>query len=293
MKCDLPEQEKMIAAYLMNELSDEEVKKFQEHLFNCDICFNDVTLKRKAIRLIKKEGNVILQESSPGWIRVPLELFTTLKYTFFPNVKTGLVYAFIAVTIFTAIFVYDSDENKDILKTITYDKKVPFQYEPGAVLRGQQGKNPEATNNFRHQFALAMLDYKDREYQSAIDKLENLQQQAEALEADENSKNETSLFADYYFFLGVSHFALTRNPNTSLDTKIERKHLQAAINSLSKSEKLARTMDAYSEDKYRYFLGIAHGFSGHPQLAIEELKKIEPQSQFYEVSSQLINRWVH
>ena len=55
MKCHLKNRDSLIADYVMNELSGDEARIFEEHYFECDACFNDLQIARDAIKLIGKE----------------------------------------------------------------------------------------------------------------------------------------------------------------------------------------------------------------------------------------------
>ncbi len=66
MKCGLKNRYELIDLYLAGELSDNEAKEFEEHYFQCDICFNELKAAEEAINLIEHEGSSILasKESS-------------------------------------------------------------------------------------------------------------------------------------------------------------------------------------------------------------------------------------
>lgn len=66
MKCGLKNRYELIELYLAGELSDNEAKEFEEHYFQCNICFNELKVAEEAINLIEREGSSILasKESS-------------------------------------------------------------------------------------------------------------------------------------------------------------------------------------------------------------------------------------
>lgn len=60
MKCGLKNRYELIDRYLAGELSDNKAKEFEEHYFQCDICFNELKAAEEAINLIEHEGGSIL-----------------------------------------------------------------------------------------------------------------------------------------------------------------------------------------------------------------------------------------
>lgn len=62
MKCNLENKEELISKYLLNELSDEESLRFEEHYFSCEECFKQLKAAEEAFALIKLEG-ISLKES--------------------------------------------------------------------------------------------------------------------------------------------------------------------------------------------------------------------------------------
>lgn len=62
MKCKIPKRGTVIDNYLDGKLSNDETEKFEEHFFNCDICFKEVKFKEELRSLIKDEGEVLFKE---------------------------------------------------------------------------------------------------------------------------------------------------------------------------------------------------------------------------------------
>lgn len=62
MKCDLINRESLISKYLMNELSEDENLKFEEHYFKCEECFNELKAAEETLNLIKDEGSTLFQK---------------------------------------------------------------------------------------------------------------------------------------------------------------------------------------------------------------------------------------
>lgn len=69
MKCTLRNRSNLIADYLNGELSDERKRSFQEHYFDCDICFEELRLAEDSIHLIKTDGPTVLAKREGWWSR--------------------------------------------------------------------------------------------------------------------------------------------------------------------------------------------------------------------------------
>jgi hypothetical protein len=55
MKCDLLNRDKLLDDYINEALSEKDREKFEEHCFNCEICFQEVKLRDKKAGLAKPE----------------------------------------------------------------------------------------------------------------------------------------------------------------------------------------------------------------------------------------------
>ncbi|RQW03957.1 MAG: hypothetical protein EH225_06440, partial [Calditrichaeota bacterium] len=56
MKCNLKNRSELIADYLAGQLPEEQAKAFEEHYFQCEICFRDLQVAEDALNMIEKEG---------------------------------------------------------------------------------------------------------------------------------------------------------------------------------------------------------------------------------------------
>jgi len=75
MKCTLQHRDRLIAGYVLDELSENEAAQFEEHYFQCDHCFNDVRTARDAVELIRKEGVTVTADDIPSSQKPALSLF--------------------------------------------------------------------------------------------------------------------------------------------------------------------------------------------------------------------------
>ncbi|MBN1351750.1 hypothetical protein JXJ21_20215 [candidate division KSB1 bacterium] len=62
MKCIYPNRETLIEAYVTGRLSTEEKEAFDEHCFNCDICFDELMLREEIVNVIQAETDVIFAD---------------------------------------------------------------------------------------------------------------------------------------------------------------------------------------------------------------------------------------
>ncbi len=303
MKCNLPDQKKLMSAYFTNELSGETLKKFQEHLFNCNACFEELLLKRKAINLIKEEGTVFLRKDIQKKEQRKRRIFSKIIWNqYWLDILTGwmlvnknIVYSGITATlvIFFLVFQLGKPGNPEFISAIEYSETVPYSFAPGDFTRGNRSAQPESgrLKVFGNRFIQAMFSYNDFDYQNTINGLATLEPGAELLLQNQSDEIIVNQIAEYYFYLGVSHFALTKNTKITLQKDAENAHLKSAVNFLSRSLMLAQKGGVKSNNKFHYFLGMALGFSGEKVLAIEQLRMVKKEGQFFNQSTQLINYW--
>lgn len=69
MACNLKNRNKIIADYLTYELSEQEMLAFEQHYFQCKVCFEELKLCERAINLIKDEGETVFMHSGSTWFK--------------------------------------------------------------------------------------------------------------------------------------------------------------------------------------------------------------------------------
>lgn len=128
MKCKLENRENLISRYLLNELSDEESLKFEEHYFKCEECFKELKAAEDALNLIKNEGFAVKKTESD-------KSFIDKIFSGFVNpVRIGIAIASIAV-IFVLLYVFFNlssnktepiiaDDGRDSVKQIIEQKSI-------------------------------------------------------------------------------------------------------------------------------------------------------------------------
>jgi len=171
-------------------------------------------------------------------------------------------------------------------KAYVYDNKVPVPFSTN-VTTFRDISGATQFENFLHQFIAAMRDYERLDYKSALDKLEKIRPQADAILDESEHENAAILVMDYYFYLGVTHFALFRSQKSQSD---ETKHGNKAVEYLETSREIAETNGLPIEDRNRFFLALAYGFSNEAKAAAE-LSQIAPESPYFEESRKWLEKW--
>jgi len=120
MKCDLINRESLISKYLMNELSEDESLKFEEHYFKCEECFNELKAAEEALNLIKNEGSALLQKASKVE-KVSAKSFLDKIFSGFVSpARAGITFAAI-VLIFVLFYVFYNPNSSINTKSILAD----------------------------------------------------------------------------------------------------------------------------------------------------------------------------
>ena len=218
-----------------------------------------------------------------SWVE---NLFASLRRI--PGYAYAIMAAALAITVLLRTPIFD----RDIASAYVYDDEVPFEYTESSLRSGQvvTAEIPEIPL-FVNQFKLGMADYMIKNYENAIGAFENLQSAAQTLRSKSTYPKVLQYIHDYFFYLGVSHLAVSRSQSRHLSGAERTKHYQQAIASLSQAQSLASENNLNLLDRDTYFLGVAYGFGGKPDAAITALEKINIESSFYNNSNNLIQQW--
>ncbi|MFQ5649322.1 MAG: hypothetical protein ACE5IY_05215 [bacterium] len=181
---------------------------------------------------------------------------------------------------------------KDPYAAYVYDQRIPYPYS-AIIFRSPSGSPQEESDHqtLETQFRAAMGDYLSRKYERALLRLERLLPLVDNLLAQTPEREALAIFRDYYFYLGVSHFALSRSRERDLTKEGVRQHNRAAIRYLARAQTLASESDPDSMDRETFFLGLAYGFGQQKEKAAEQLRIIPESSSHYEKSVSLIREW--
>ncbi|MCU0343231.1 MAG: zf-HC2 domain-containing protein [Ignavibacterium sp.] len=124
MKCNLENREDLISKYLLNELSDEEILKFEEHYFTCKDCFNELKAAEHSLNLVTKEGSKAFESVK--------EKKTKRIFSFIPQFSTTKKYG-IAFAVLALLFILyfalktETTQPSDEKQIITETKTEPEQ----------------------------------------------------------------------------------------------------------------------------------------------------------------------
>lgn len=293
--CVLSHRDEIIDRYVTRELSEEVREAFDEHCFNCEICFQALKHREEFVQLIKTEGRTIFADVIAG--RKAAYGLRGLIEKMLPSGRLQPIFAAVAVLVIvvSGFLIFKSTQQPDVLAGIRYDEQVPYAFAPqfGVAFRTPSGEREDDLKlaQFYNRFLAAMTEYKNLNYTGAVELLASLQSYPQQLPTTALNDTVLAIVRDYYFYSGASHLALARSHRVQLDTTERQRHLEAAIASLSQSLKLAQEHRLPEVDREHYFLGLAYGFMGNAEEAIFQLKRLQPESPYYETSQKLVKRW--
>lgn len=293
MNCKVKNREKVINDYFLGALSKADKDAFDEHCFNCEICFQELKLKEDAIRLIKQDGQEIFayyldKKDSSKREKVHSTIFD------FPWIPIGKAPAYVLATIFImllSIGIYQKFASK---YPFNFDENVPCQYTQSGLRGGSDNYQKFSPyNNFVNQFLIGISYYVSNDYVNAIDSWKKMDSTAQNFARQTSNEKFQLASRDYYFFRGVSHLALSVSENDKLELSEQKRksHLNEAINFLLKANELISLNKFDNEDREIYHLGIAFGLSGQKEFALEQLNKLKPESQYFENGKKYIKQW--
>ena len=96
---------------------------------------------------------------------------------------------------------------------------------------------------------------------------------------------------DYYFYLGVSHLAISVSQKNRISAHVRRTHNDVAIHYLSKADSLSNQNQFINNDRETYYIGMALGIGGKKEKALEKLTELTTKSIFHEEANELIKKW--
>lgn len=137
MKCKLENRESLISRYLLNELSEDESLKFEEHYFQCEECFNELRAAEDALNLITNEGKAAFETGK--------ESYSKNIFSFIPSLsnpaKIGFAFtALILIFVLYSFLKVSSDNTSDNQQIISQDNNT-IQQNVDSIL-----SEPEKTN---------------------------------------------------------------------------------------------------------------------------------------------------
>jgi hypothetical protein len=187
--------------------------------------------------------------------------------------------------------IYQIAHKEDLGSSYVYDERVPSPPASGLRAPSDYSGADSLFHSFMSHFRLALSDYMRRDYQNTITALENLAPWAQSLQAGPGNTKFLPSLREYYFYLGVSYFALTRSQRTALGPETKVQHTEEAIRFLARADSLALAQQLSGIDRETFFLGLAYGFSGRYAEAVDQLNKIPVNSIYYNDVPKLVREW--
>ncbi len=111
MKCNLENREVLISKYLLNELSDEESLKFEEHYFKCEDCFKELKAAEDALNIIAEEGSTAFEKIKTQSAESNFSFIPSFSFP----VKIG--FAFAGFALLFALYVIFKNNSTDSFNT--------------------------------------------------------------------------------------------------------------------------------------------------------------------------------
>ena len=266
MKCKIKNREKVIDNYFSGAMSKAEKEAFDEHCFNCDICFQELRLREETVNLIKKDGKSIFAEylrARKPRVKQPTRS-NIFNFPFIP--RKAPAYAFAAALV--VLLLLGSYNILQRLGTGTdyaynFDNQVPYPYSQSS-LRGNSdySQNASEYDNFVTQFQTGISYYLSWEYENAINIWENMDSSAKYFTNQPDNQKFLTAARDYYFYKGLSHLALSVSQKIKLNNQIRISHRDAAIFYLLKADSLANVYKLEEINRESSFIEKAYSIGG-------------------------------
>lgn len=249
---------------------------------------------KKVSEILEKIGDYIVGklESVAAQIPVPSGVSTAA-------VQTVVAATLIMLIMGGGILLY-WQMRPSFLAQLRFDDKVPYEFTLAdlpvkfqrTTFRGEGNSKPESpAETFVKQFQFAIRDYSLHEYEKAIIRLAAMAPLAMTLQSDAKDNDDLQLLRDFNFVLGASHVALSRSKQTNVSQEAGIRHNGKAIEYLKQALALVEQNGLDDANRENYFLGLAYGFGGQNEQAIEYLRMVQPESVHYENSTKLIESW--
>jgi hypothetical protein len=295
MKCQIKNREKVIDDYIMGVIAKGKKELFEEHYFNCDVCFHELQLKEEAVSIIKDEGQSIFakylrsktnKESQSAHINI----FKLPQI--FPERLPALIFASV-LTVITLLGSYYVINRINSLPQyqFNFDNKLPHDYAQSSLRGDSENKYNVLFNIFNNQYLAGISDYINHNYSSAITSWNKVESIASDLENTTTDRKLLLAVRNYYFYLGVSHLAISVSQKNRISAHVRRTHNDVAIHYLSKADSLSNQNQFINNDRETYYIGMALGIGGKKEKALEKLTELTTKSIFHEEANELIKKW--
>jgi hypothetical protein len=140
MECTVKNRNKLIAAYVSGELTEEESVVFEDHYFQCEICRNELKIAHAAVDLIEREGGTLLSGAKKPEERKWFGLLERFSGVPLP-VRTGIAFAGVAVIVLLVLLTVPSGR-EGIHEIIVSDEETHPPAEEDRIV-GEETVHPE------------------------------------------------------------------------------------------------------------------------------------------------------
>ena len=283
MDCHIKDRTKYVADYLDGILSKEEVADFEKHVFECDLCFQELLFQQEAAKVIKQEGERLLQHE-PKSILIAEKFAQGFKRLILQisSWRWRPAFAYLAIVLIIAVGAYLSVTKLSSDRfPFNYENNVPWKYQ-SLILRGNSSsmRADPKLDIFINNFRAAIGEYNIFEYESAIKIFSRIEPLAKLLIRDDANKNRRKWVKDYYFYRAMSHLALGTDKQLSEEEKAE--HLKKAIDDIKMSIQISEKYQLKNTnlDREHYFLMVTYLALGEKKEAERIFDQIPAHSTF-------------
>lgn len=288
MTCTLKDRDNIISKYLMHELSDTEVDQFQAHFFECADCFEEIQFKRKALGLIQREGDILFPEMAA--VTETQAMAARHRFLWIAAAIAAMV---VVVAVVGYYYLTDEPGRNAMRARLNFDRRPPLAYNAPDVGRSASPALLDRVKFLRGRFNHSMNAYNECEYELALKNLAFIKTDMTAL-AEQLTPDDTDpamLLREYYFYFGLTRFALAGSENHPPAAEQQRILLDDAIDDLQHAEDLTRRYQLGDTAKEQYFLGLSYGMAGQYGKAVEILRAIRSNDPRFDDREAWIDYW--
>jgi len=103
MQCNLKNRNQIIEDYLSGTLAESEREAFDEHCFNCDVCYGELRLHEEMIETIKRDGATVFSARIIAQRRGAKDDRESFLHRIFPDHVPRPAFAFAALALFAIV----------------------------------------------------------------------------------------------------------------------------------------------------------------------------------------------
>jgi len=291
MTCQIKDRSRYIELYLEGKLSQKEKEHFEEHIFECDLCFQELLFQQETAKVFKAEGQrLLMPEVKHESIKEKVVQALQNLVPSFGDIRWKHVFAYVSVVTLILLGSYFIFEpfGSDTLN-VNFDNQVPYKFN-NLHLRGNSGQSQidPMLDIFIKNFQSAIGDYNIFEYKSAVKTFEQLEPLAEKMLQEPDAKKRLAWVRDFYFYKGLSHLAIAGKKNSSREVKKDQSGL--AIENIQRAIEISKEFALNKTDRESYFLMMAFLIKGDRERAQEVFAEIPAKSPFHFKAKKLLSR---